>query len=700
MKVKVAVPHSQTNIKDTVVHKAQFSNMAVIVDLLRKHYAFPIRTLVQEYLCNARDSHREAKVKKAIDVFLPTKTTPMFKIRDYGVGMTQERLIENFISYGGSTKSNSDLQTGGFGIGSKSAFIYTNTFFVKSVMNKVEKLYEVSIATHYEGAMREISSRETKEANGVEIMIPVEKKDIASFISAFYRCTYFWTDQPINVVNLKPEELAPEYVNRSIIETSDYYFHNEDLEFFTTISYSKESIILDGIIYDISNSAPGDCEIESHVMIPKFKTGDFKVSISREAVEDGDKLRKKLVDVFSNQEKIKQNALKAIEQVVKSAPKFNNLSEVRIWHTETIKKHSWIAQGISYELENDLMALNLNTMALAISQSDEQPLCLIGEKESKDLVSINSISVLTYYGFYINKYQRFSLRKEKTYFPLVNPLFMINDLALSGGKMEELLKDYKPEKQYNSIIVINNYTHPKVKELLVKVNSQKLSELTKEKSEEIEKNKEEAKKKREEQRKINGQKAQESAEYKKVRNIATYSLTFNKNDFNVEKAQRVGLSGLDSCPLVFSKDDKSTYIFSIIEDFFDVRINWVSAEDLAFLSGTDKTKIITKEDFFKTKEYKDGINEFIAEYSAWMVCKNKKHFEFIMNLVTKECGYDQVIDNFKASSVVFNKLKLKIDKTVQSAVRKIEQNPYFNYLSEIDLNDKNLKDLRKKMGLK
>lgn len=707
MKVNIATPKSQTNIKDAVVHKAKFSNMAVIVDLLRKHYAFPIRTLVQEYLCNARDSHREAKkTKTAIDVFLPTKNSPMFKIRDFGVGMSEERLVENFISYGGSTKSSSDLQTGGFGIGSKSAFIYTNTFFVRSVIDGVERLYEVSIATHYEGAMRLLSEKKTTEATGVEVMIPVEKKDLEEFIMAFYRCTYFWTAQPINVVNFKPEELAQEYVNRNIVETDEYYFHNHEAEFFKEINYSNDSIVLDGIIYSVANSVPSkrDWEIQSFVMIPKFKTGDFKVSISREAIEDSDAVRKKLNKFFCDEDKIVKNTINAMAVVASFAPKFKDYNEILSWHKELNNKYEWLSkETINYALSNDLFSFNIDSMELKpVNIANCKNMAIIG-RFGLGCVAIEAVEALSFHGFYKNKNNRLSFNVEgnvRSLQTLRTPLFLINDLSLSGGKIEVLIKDYNLEGKYDSIVVVNNYTHPKVKDYLVKLNAEKISNLTKEKSEELEKNKLEAKAKREAQRKINAESRQENAEHKRIKKMSTYDVSLVKGKFKVELSCYPGLNSCEQ--VVLSKDDKSSYFLSELKDsFFNSDIVWVSQEDLEFLKKTDKVKIKTIDQFLKTSEYKKGVQQVLVEYSAWIACENKSYFSFIMGLVSKDEDYNQVISRDKFDNVarILQQLNLKVDKKTQSMVKKIESHSFIAYLSQMSLTTKVINDLRKKMKL-
>src|SRR5688572_23276532 len=109
-------------------------NPVVIMKIMRsKLYSNPIKVLIQEYLCNARDANREAGCDRAIEVHVPTKFNQSFEVRDYGIGISPERMENVFIRYGESTKRGNNLQTGGFGIGAKSGWSYSDSFSITTV---------------------------------------------------------------------------------------------------------------------------------------------------------------------------------------------------------------------------------------------------------------------------------------------------------------------------------------------------------------------------------------------------------------------------------------------------------------------------------------------------------------------------------------------------------------------------------------
>ena len=122
----------QTNIQ-TKSTSFGIGDVSTVIEILRNRlYSNPIQTLVQEYICNARDAMREANTwgKTPLVIGVPNAVNPLFTVRDFGLGLTPDRVEKVFVLYGASTKRDSNNQTGGFGIGAKSAWSYTDSFTV------------------------------------------------------------------------------------------------------------------------------------------------------------------------------------------------------------------------------------------------------------------------------------------------------------------------------------------------------------------------------------------------------------------------------------------------------------------------------------------------------------------------------------------------------------------------------------------
>jgi len=174
----------------------------VIMEILRgKMYSNPIQTICQEIMSNARDAHREVgKEDIPIEVKLPNKLEPTFYIRDFGPGITPDRMANVFILYGVSTKRADNVQTGGFGLGAKSPFSYSDTFSVVSVTPENGKMIRRQYIAHLDetgvGEMSCVQETETDEAQGTTISITPKPQDFNSFKIYTMRAAVFWKIRP------------------------------------------------------------------------------------------------------------------------------------------------------------------------------------------------------------------------------------------------------------------------------------------------------------------------------------------------------------------------------------------------------------------------------------------------------------------------------------------------------------------------
>lgn len=76
-------------------------------------YSDPVGSTIREVTSNALDSHRRAGVDEPIIV---TLTDKLFSVEDFGLGLDNDD-VENIISkYGKSTKRNSSVELGMFGL--------------------------------------------------------------------------------------------------------------------------------------------------------------------------------------------------------------------------------------------------------------------------------------------------------------------------------------------------------------------------------------------------------------------------------------------------------------------------------------------------------------------------------------------------------------------------------------------------------
>lgn len=108
------------------------------IDALFKLYAYPQSAVVREYVCNALDEHTDAGIDRPVEVHLAVNNHHRFDgpvevtltVDDYGRGMDLDTLTRVYTQIKLSGKRADRDQTGGFGIGAKSAFSVTDRFVV------------------------------------------------------------------------------------------------------------------------------------------------------------------------------------------------------------------------------------------------------------------------------------------------------------------------------------------------------------------------------------------------------------------------------------------------------------------------------------------------------------------------------------------------------------------------------------------
>lgn len=284
-------------------------NLALIMDILRnKMYSNPIRAICQEIMSNGRDAHREVgKNDVAIQVKLPNHFDSTFHVRDYGPGITPSRMSEVFIRYGESTKRDDNTQTGGFGLGAKTPFAYTDTFCIVSITPEqiyqdkegsmhencmVRRQYVAHIDETRIGKLSLVSSSVSNDAQGTQIIIDVRRNDFTYFENWVRKTAMYW--------DVKPKVVGSDHFEwkeiNHVLSGNNWFLENPSS---SSYEYNNMKAIVDGITYDISasdvNIDYGDKNynkistlISSPVRIT-FDVGDLQLTANRENIENSGK---------------------------------------------------------------------------------------------------------------------------------------------------------------------------------------------------------------------------------------------------------------------------------------------------------------------------------------------------------------------------------------------------------------------------
>ena len=335
-------------------------DMAIVMELLSKLYANPIQTLTQEYICNGRDANRESKTKKPLEITVPTRFSPTLKIRDYGLGLTPERISSVFLLYGNSTKRTNNKQTGGFGIGAKSAWSYTDSFNITTYVDGIMRTY-IAHKSSGSGNLDLISEVKTSEPNGTCIEIAVKQNDTSLFKKAVLRATYFWSDKETPTLHGISE------VEKELV-TNDFSFGNIQLyknlpSFLADYGYQHFAVI-DGIPYKMPNQLQNINSFGKLTNVVKsnilcfLNTGDIEIAPSREELVINDNTQQVLADkVFIPAKQLvdkfildKKNKAKTIQQSLEVYKELGETFEIqkswgnwsiRSWNNNQLEHRDW-----------------------------------------------------------------------------------------------------------------------------------------------------------------------------------------------------------------------------------------------------------------------------------------------------------------------------------------------------------------------
>lgn len=138
--------------------------------------------VVRETLCNAWDAHIEAG-KTDVPIQISIDGDSNLVIRDFGPGIADEDMGPIYGIYGASTKKKNKNVTGGFGLGCKSPFSYTDHFEVTSWHSGKQTIYNLARSSgEVEGrpGIFPIASFPTTET-GLQVSIPLRKEDHHKF---------------------------------------------------------------------------------------------------------------------------------------------------------------------------------------------------------------------------------------------------------------------------------------------------------------------------------------------------------------------------------------------------------------------------------------------------------------------------------------------------------------------------------------
>ena len=166
-----------TNVQDSNRSKFKIQATGKAFSILSNAlYQHKVKAVVREIGCNAYDAHIDAGTTATpFLVTLPCKEDPHFTVRDFGIGLAEDKFVEIYTTYFGSSKADSNDHTGGLGLGSKTPFIMSKSFTVHSYYNGTDYMWHSFVNDNGEPDVMMLHSKPTTEPNGLKVIVPIVK---------------------------------------------------------------------------------------------------------------------------------------------------------------------------------------------------------------------------------------------------------------------------------------------------------------------------------------------------------------------------------------------------------------------------------------------------------------------------------------------------------------------------------------------
>lgn len=305
---KATISTSNSNSVGTFRIKESAKAFSILSSSL---YQNPIRSVIRELGCNARDAHVAANNPEPWKLSLPSVLSPEFAVSDNGTGLSHDEVMQIYTTYFESTKTNSNEFVGALGLGSKSPFSYTDNFTVTSVKDGKKNIYSTFLTEEQIPSIVLLDSSTTNEPNGVEVRFSVKSDDFHKFRSEAIEALKFFDQKPIGF----PEGSEPKILMINGIEhittgVAGYsYVGKEPLVIMGGVQYAFDAKNAAFLKYSVLLVA------RSHMLI-RADIGDVDIQPSREGLT----MTKKTIEFISKKFEEALSKINAdIEQKIKSA---------------------------------------------------------------------------------------------------------------------------------------------------------------------------------------------------------------------------------------------------------------------------------------------------------------------------------------------------------------------------------------------
>lgn len=424
-------------------------------------YTYKERAVIRELSCNAVDTHIDSgNVDKPFLVHLPTRFEPYFEVRDFGTGLTHDKVMKLYMTYGESTKNDSNDYIGAMGIGSKSPFAIAQSFTVSSYVDGVVNKYSVYLENGIPQVTK-LTTNPTTEPNGLAVRVAVSESRIPKFqeeasnVFSYFKvkpdCNIEFFDILAAMTSISREE----GVYDAMKYKENWRSNNNHVSF---------NVVMGNIAYPVEMGELLGSEFTT--ILPQFfrssvdlvniymPIGSVAIAASREALQMNDVTKNKIVEAVKKiTSTIVEDVIKELDNcptLIDAAQAYDNMRKNarEIFH-HVQNKLEWKGQNLA-ELENKLLGIRRGQLteedgSLSFLKDENGNFRL--DKDGNTIPNIGNLyEPVAYYKFsslenriratsatYTQESAMFSIFGAMSKDKLDNYLFLINDRRNKNG---------------------------------------------------------------------------------------------------------------------------------------------------------------------------------------------------------------------------------------------------------------------------
>jgi hypothetical protein len=282
--------NSRTDIKTNVEKSSRVEfgiskDSAKLFSMLSSSlYSNKEQAVLYEIGANCNDAHILAGTpERPWDLTMPTNLDAHIRFRDYGPGLSEENVYRLLTTYGESTKSDSNVFIGAFGLGSKSPAAVTSTWNIVSRFEGELKEYFIVIDASGIPSLTKIRTEKTDHESGLEVIIPVNPNRIWNWTENLTTVFKYYAVKP----NIKNSRVTWSADNPGIqrgtgwkLITAERY-SGRTIKFITTQrEYSVDTQLLKNELQNMPL-----LKLLGMAFIVEFPTGELETSLSREQIQ-------------------------------------------------------------------------------------------------------------------------------------------------------------------------------------------------------------------------------------------------------------------------------------------------------------------------------------------------------------------------------------------------------------------------------